>query len=407
MAVKDDAAEEKALGKIIAEKLREQLQPEPSGCPDVEILSAYFERTLSPSERMACESHLTTCPRCQLFVAELARLSEADERPVIIGEPEIELEEKTGWSFRLAWVAPVLVILVIAGIWNADRIRNYIRPPEETVEEEPALTPPAQEAAKGREQKTGAAPAAKSTEATREARAGEKKVPSAVPPANVAVSAEAQKAAGSGIAIKGAVAESAPGGAVGEMAPPSERGQLSTSAAETRVLQIPGGARPTESTDRTVAAVSASAAPEPARRDTGEARRLAKQAAAGPPPPLTNYTIQGSTPTYQPKWRVGKNGLIQHYDPNRGWIDIPSGVRADLFDITFSTATVGWIVGHEGTVLRTTDSGSNWNRVSSPTSEDLVRVSALGTQKAQVISRSGMGFVTNDAGKSWAPIGEQ
>jgi len=68
---------------------------------------------------------------------------------------------------------------------------------------------------------------------------------------------------------------------------------------------------------------------------------------------------------------------------------------------------VGWIVGHEGTVLRTTDGGSNWNRVSSPTSEDLVRVSALGTQKAQVMSRSGRAFVTNDAGKSWTPVGEQ
>jgi len=408
MAIKDDAAEEKALGKMIAGKLREQLQTEPSGCPDVEVLSAYYERTLSPRERMVCESHLTTCPRCQLLVAELARLSEADERPVIVGEPEIEPEEKPGWSFRLAWVAPLLVVLVIAGVWNADRIRNYLRPPPEVAEEEPLQTPPAQEAAKGRELKARAAPAPMPAEATREAGAERKKEAAvAAAPASVAVSAEAQKPAGSGITVKGALAESARGSPAGEMAVPSERDRLSTSAAGTRVLEGPGGARPSESTDRTVAAVPATAEPENTPKEAGEARRLAKQATAGTPPPLTNYSVLGSAPTYQPKWRVGKNGLIQHYDPDRGWVDIPSGVRADLFDITFSTTAVGWIVGHEGTVLRTTDGGSSWDRVSSPTSEDLVRVSAIGTQKAQVISRSGRGFVTNDAGKSWAAIGEQ
>jgi photosystem II stability/assembly factor-like uncharacterized protein len=134
---------------------------------------------------------------------------------------------------------------------------------------------------------------------------------------------------------------------------------------------------------------------------------LAKQKASAEPSALTNYTIQGYTPPYQPKWRTGRGGLIQRFDSDRGWIDVPSGVQVDLFDVTFSNGTVGWIVGHEGTVLRTTDGGSNWNKVSSPTSEDLVRVSAMGSQKAQVISRSGRAFVTNDAGKSWTPVGEQ
>lgn len=409
MAVKDDAAEEKALGKIIAGKLREQLQAEPSGCPDMEILSAYYDRALSPSERTVCESHLMICSRCQVFIAELARLSEADERPVIVGEPEIEVATETGFHFRLAWITPFVVVLVIAGIWYGDQIRNYIRPPQQTAEEEePAPSPPAQEAAKGREEKTAAPPAMKSAEAARQARAEqENEMAAAAPAANAPVSPEGRQPAGSGITIKGTAPESAPGGAVGEMAAPSEHERLAASAAGTRVLQIPTGARPAESTDRAFAAAPASAAPETSRKDAGEARRMAKQAAGAPPAPLTNYTIQGSTPTYQPKWRVGQSGLIQHYSPDRGWIDIPSGVRADLFDVTFSTATVGWIVGHEGTVLRTTDGGSNWNRVSSPTSEDLVRVSALGTQKAQVMSRSGRAFVTNDAGKSWTPVGEQ
>jgi hypothetical protein len=402
MAVKDDGAEEKALGKIIAGKLREQLQAEPAGCPDMEILSAYYERTLSPGERTVCENHLMTCSRCQIFIAELARLSDADERPVIVGEPEIEVAPETGFHFRLAWVTPFVVVLVIAGIWYGEDIRNYIQPPQETAEEEPAPTSPAQEVAKGKEEKTAG------MQAARQARAQQKKeVAAAAPAARAPVYPERQQPTGSGISIKGAGPASAASGAAGEMAAPSARARLSASAAETGVLQIPGGARPAESADRAVAAAPSPATRAAAGNEAPQTELMAKQAASATPPPLTNYTIQGSTPTYQPKWRVGKGGLIQHYSPDRGWTDIPSGVRADLFDITFSTATVGWIVGHEGTVLRTTDGGSNWTRVSSPSSEDLVRVSAMGAQKAQVMSRSGRAFVTNDAGKSWTPIGEQ
>ncbi len=406
MAVKDDGAEEKALGKIIAGKLREQLQTAPAGCPDMETLSAYYDRTLSPAERTVCENHLMTCPRCQVFIAELARLSDADERPVIVGEPEIEVARETGFHFRLAWVTPFVVVLVIAGIWYGEDIRNYIQPPQETAEEEPAPTAPAREAGKGQEEKTAAARPMRSAQAPREARAQQKKeVAAAAPVAPVPVSPEKQQPTGSGISVRGTAPVSAASGAVGEIAAPSARARLSASAAGTRVLQIPGGVRSAEPADRALAGAPASAGAA-AGNEAPQAKRMGKQAASAAPPPLTDYTIQGSTPTYQPKWRVGKGGLIQHYSPDRGWTDIPSGVRADLFDITFSTATVGWIVGHEGTVLRTTDGGYNWTKVSSPTSEDLVRVSAMGAQKAQVMSRSGRAFVTADAGRSWTPISE-
>jgi len=410
MAMKDNAAEEQALGKIIAGKLREQLQSEPSGCPDVEILSAYFERTLSASERMVCESHLMTCSRCQLFVAELARLSEADERPVIVGEVEITGEEETGWHFHLAWVTPVLVVLIVGGVWYREKIRDYIRPPVETAIEEPtpATTPPT-EAAKGKSQKAAAAPAVKSEEEAAHKAGAELKeqAAAAAPSAPTAATAEGVPRAGSGISIKGALPESTPGGAAGGTAAPSGRERLAASAAETRVLQIPAGPRPAESADRAIAAAPSSAAPETARQSARETRPLAKQLTSAKPSALTDYTIQGNAPTYQPKWRVGQVGLLQRFDTARGWIDVPSGVQVDLFDVTFANARVGWVVGHEGTVLRTTDGGSNWSRVSNPTSEDLVRVSALGDQKAQVMSRSGKAYVTNDAGKSWKPVSEQ
>jgi photosystem II stability/assembly factor-like uncharacterized protein len=172
------------------------------------------------------------------------------------------------------------------------------------------------------------------------------------------------------------------------------------------VVQIPTGPQAGEAADHAVAAAVPSSPAAATGTSTPAGRALAKQEAAEKPSALTNYTIQGYTPAYHAKWRVGRGGLIQKYDTERGWIDLPSGVQVDLFDVTFSNASVGWIVGHEGTVLRTTDGGTNWSRVSSPSSEDLVRVSAIGTRKAQVMSRSGRAFVTNDAGRSWTPVGE-
>jgi photosystem II stability/assembly factor-like uncharacterized protein len=115
---------------------------------------------------------------------------------------------------------------------------------------------------------------------------------------------------------------------------------------------------------------------------------------------LGGLTISGAQRKIATQWRVGRRGTIQKPDDSGGWTRIVSGVDDDLFDITFA-GTTGWVVGHEGTVLRSPDGGSTWQRVAAPTSEDLVHVSSQGAQQAQVISRSGKIFTTTDGGQSW------
>lgn len=269
MAAKDESAEEKGLGKIITTKLQEQLQTEPSGCPEAETLSAYFERTLSQSEQMVCESHLMTCSRCQLYVAELARLSEADERPVIVGDVEIPTEEATGWSFRLAWVAPVLVVLIVAGVWFREEIRNRIRPPQEEASEEPApgTTRPSGEAPSGKGKKAAAPVRKPDEEMANKVGTEQKEQATAGAAPNAPAPAEGRARAGGGISIKGVEAESAQGRAPGRAA---------STVAETRVLQIPAGARQAEAADRALAAAAppqTKAAPMHARE--GESPREA------------------------------------------------------------------------------------------------------------------------------------
>ena len=121
---------------------------------------------------------------------------------------------------------------------------------------------------------------------------------------------------------------------------------------------------------------------------------------------MTSLSVQGAAPRFEPKWRVGQNGLIQQADPSGDWIDVDSGVSADLFDITFASPSVGWAAGQAGTVLRTTDGGATWQRFSVPTDEDLVRISATSRSAARVMTRNGQTYVTRDGGATWTRLGE-
>ena len=172
------------------------------------------------------------------------------------------------------------------------------------------------------------------------------------------------------------------------------RGDLSLAKKRAdRVLNYSASELQRASREGAVPPVPSSAEAESAPAEAGRAAPVAPQ--------LGGVTIRGNAPTFSPRWRVSRQGIIQKADETEGWVNVPSGVREDLFDITFAGDAAGWVVGHEGTVLRSTNGGAAWQKVSSPTSEDLVRVSAESDRQAQVISRSGKIFSTNDGGKTW------
>jgi photosystem II stability/assembly factor-like uncharacterized protein len=105
--------------------------------------------------------------------------------------------------------------------------------------------------------------------------------------------------------------------------------------------------------------------------------------------------------TAQPTWRVGRHGSIQKREANGKWNKQDSGVKAHLYDISFSSPATGWVVGQAGTVLRTTDGGATWTQLAKPTTEDLVHVTAASDQAAIVKTRSGQTLSTTDSGQTW------
>jgi hypothetical protein len=386
----EETAEDKAIGKVVAAKLREQIRPAATGCPEIETLAAFYDRALSDAERAVCEEHLMTCPRCQEYLAELARLSEIDEPTVLLEEetPAAHAPTSPAWYFRLAYVAPLLVVLIGVGIWYREDVRRFTerRPVTAMKGPEPALAPQPVTPTLDR----AAAEPASAKKVEREGLA-QKAAPARVP--SSALSKDEARGAAPAITISGLRDKSAEAGEPGKMATPAERAQMAAAERADRVLQLSR-----ERKETPLAGAAAPAAPPAAAPRAAEA---SADLATRPSSELGGVTIRGAAPTFAPKWRVGRRGIIQQADAAGGWRTVPSGVEDDLFDITFAGPQEGWAVGHEGTVLRTTDGGNTWSKVSSPTSEDLVRVSAQSGQQAQVISRRGKAFATTDGGRTW------
>src|SRR5262249_43282708 len=75
-------------------------------------------------------------------------------------------------------------------------------------------------------------------------------------------------------------------------------------------------------------------------------------------------------------WRLAGTSIEGSEDAGRTWQSQASGASAPLTAGSAPSAEVCWVVGRGGIVLRTSD-GRHWERVSSPTKEDLVQVTAF------------------------------
>jgi hypothetical protein len=343
----DNFQDRQALWHLVGGKLRAQLHAGGEKCPAPATLAAYFDRKLTAGERALVEAHLTGCGDCQEHLAEIARLTETQEQPIVIVEPEyVPAPVPSRWGLRLAWLAPLILTVLVVGLWYPNELRRFLKLPpvptpsdavSETAADESAQTSTskAPEIVHRRvEDKLAArqeAPAPGEPEAEMKADAREP---------SPDLLAKKERAEGPGVTV------------LGQRAARDEVAEGAAGVPSAPALTVKQGAR------------------RPARVEQGD-------------------------------WRVGRLGLIQKARSDGEWMTIPSGVRADLFDITFPTPLVGWAVGAAGTVLRTTDGGKTWMPTKGPGEEDLVRVSASDARSARVVTRTGRAYATSNGGASW------
>jgi hypothetical protein len=100
-------------------------------------------------------------------------------------------------------------------------------------------------------------------------------------------------------------------------------------------------------------------------------------------------------------WIVDKNGTIQKFYANGAMRWQYSGVTTDLITGWAPSATVCWVIGRSGTIIRTTDGGDHWELITTPTADNLRMVVASSAKDATITTERGQSFATSDGGASW------
>jgi len=404
-------------------------------CPDVGAVAAYYERSLPHNEREAIERHLAGCAPCR---AELAVLARAARESAAAGGAEEEPGLHRWWSSApVGWaVAGAIALIVAIGLgrdyYNQEAPREQIA--MEMASNRPAVAP-AQDALKDAkravaEPKSAAAVPLSAARASRELQTMERGELNASVRAH-RIAAPPSPAAGAAIRPVLPAQASAPP----PPAAPFASGAPSIAKSETNLNALSGRTVP-EMAGGPGTAMAPSApppAPPPAQPSvvtrplmqermqvTGSASSASPGSAAGAAAAIPGAAIGGAiaqnqTPTFaRPwphytvtspdgsiRWEFGNQGTIERFGPTGlATIRIP-GV-ADLIAGSAPSSSVCWIVGQGGVVVRTID-GSNWTKVSSPTSSDLIAVTAQGADTALVTARDSQRYLTSDGGQTWQP----
>jgi len=89
---------------------------------------------------------------------------------------------------------------------------------------------------------------------------------------------------------------------------------------------------------------------------------------------------------------------------NGQWIEQNSGTSENLNEVQFTSDIVGYIVGDNGTLLKTIDGGENWNSLPSGTSQDLVSLWFLDNEVGFIGGETGFASKTEDGGNTWQSL---
>ncbi len=87
---------------------------------------------------------------------------------------------------------------------------------------------------------------------------------------------------------------------------------------------------------------------------------------------------------------------------NAQWIGLTSNTTQHLYGVYFQSDAVGYAVGAQGTILKTTDAGSTWNSLISGVSDKLNSVYFTDDTTGYVTGGNGLILKTTDAGVSWS-----
>ena len=111
-----------------------------------------------------------------------------------------------------------------------------------------------------------------------------------------------------------------------------------------------------------------------------------------------------STPDSDMFYRIAGGGFVEiSEDGGVTWQRQLLNPSAEFTAGSAPEPRICWLVGRSGIVFLTED-GKSWQKLPSPTSEDLVVVLAKSASNATVTANSNQRWSTDDAGKTWHPV---
>lgn len=97
----------------------------------------------------------------------------------------------------------------------------------------------------------------------------------------------------------------------------------------------------------------------------------------------------------------GGNGVIKKsIDGGNTWFDVANNLGT-LWDISFINEETGYVCGNIGVLLRTTNSGENWNSINTFTNNRLWSVNFVNENTGYVSGSNGLTLKTTNSGTSW------
>jgi hypothetical protein len=134
----------------------------------------------------------------------------------------------------------------------------------------------------------------------------------------------------------------------------------------------------------------------PTTRPASPVSGAAAQAAAGARP-----VVVVARSNLDVTWRLTGTEIERSDDAGKTWHRQPATAQGALLAGSAPSAEICWAAGANGTVLRSSD-GRHWERLTSPTSADIVQITAWSASSASIRTASGERFSTNDGGRTWS-----
>ena len=102
-------------------------------------------------------------------------------------------------------------------------------------------------------------------------------------------------------------------------------------------------------------------------------------------------------------WVVGSDGtILKTTNSGTNWMSQLNGTSSDLYSVHFINQNIGWTVGQNGTILKSTDGGTNWTSQTSGTNSYLTSVQFTDQNTGWAVGDDAV-LKTTDGGINWTP----